>query len=52
MELTVEHDLDRDELLGLYDSVGWTADTRTPEELVAAVANSTFVVTARDDGCW
>ncbi|MFJ3033548.1 GNAT family N-acetyltransferase [Curtobacterium pusillum] len=38
----------RDELLGLYDGVGWTAYTRHPDALVAAVAGSHLVLAARD----
>ncbi|ROR36512.1 acetyltransferase (GNAT) family protein [Curtobacterium sp. JUb34] len=37
------------ELVALYDAVGWTAYTRDPEALRAAVAGSHTVVTARDD---
>jgi GNAT superfamily N-acetyltransferase len=39
--------VDRDELLGLYDAVGWSAYTRTPAVLEAAVAGSSYVVVAR-----
>lgn len=39
----------RQELLGLYDGVGWTAYTGDPDALVAAVAGSHLVLTARDD---
>jgi GNAT superfamily N-acetyltransferase len=38
----------RDELVELYDSVGWTAYTDDPDRLVAAVAASHRVLTARD----
>lgn len=38
----------RHELLGLYDTVGWTAYTRDPDSLVAAVAGSHLVLAARD----
>jgi GNAT superfamily N-acetyltransferase len=38
-----------DELVALYDAVGWTAYTRDPAALAAAVAGSHAVVTARDD---
>ncbi len=38
-----------DELAALYESVGWKAYTRDPDDLVQAVRNSTFVVTARQD---
>jgi GNAT superfamily N-acetyltransferase len=37
-----------DELLALYRDVGWTAYTREPETLVAAVLGSHLVLTARD----
>lgn len=37
----------RDELVELYDAVGWTAYTTDPDLLVAALAGSTRVVTAR-----
>lgn len=38
-----------DELVALYGSVGWSLYTNDPDALARAVANSTFVVTARDD---
>lgn len=38
---------DRDELVGLYDAVGWTAYTLDPDLLVQALRGSTRVVTAR-----
>lgn len=37
----------RDELLALYDAVGWTAYTQDPEALVRAVDGSHTVLTAR-----
>lgn len=40
----------RDEVLGLYESVGWSAYTRDPERLMAALAGSTAVFSARDEG--
>lgn len=40
----------REELLGLYDAVGWSAYTTDPDALEAAVAGSTRVVTARYGG--
>jgi ribosomal protein S18 acetylase RimI-like enzyme len=43
-------DIDADELVGLYAAVGWTAYTKDPELLVAAVRGSTYVVAARRDG--
>ena len=42
--------VDVDALLGLYDAVGWSSYTRTPQVLEAAVAGSSYVVTARRDG--
>jgi GNAT superfamily N-acetyltransferase len=33
-------------LVGLYESVGWTAYTQDPHRLAAAVRNSSFVATA------
>src|SRR5687768_4898697 len=38
------------ELLALYESVGWSAYTSSPELLEAAVAGASFVVTARRGG--
>ncbi|GGL73957.1 GNAT family N-acetyltransferase [Glutamicibacter protophormiae] len=40
----------RDELLGLYDAVGWTAYTQDPQRLEAAIAASLSVATARAAG--
>lgn len=42
-------ELSSNELVALYDSVGWTAYTAEPAKLAAAVANSSFVVTAWAD---
>lgn len=39
-----------DELVMLYDAVGWSAYTRDPARLTAAIRASLAVVTARDDG--
>ena len=39
----------QDEVLPLYEAVGWTAYTRDPEALVRALAGSSLVLTARDD---
>lgn len=39
-----------DELLALYESVGWSAYTAAPGRLEAAVAGSSCVVTARRGG--
>lgn len=38
------------ELVELYAAVGWTAYTKAPESLAAAISESSFVVTARLDG--
>lgn len=40
----------RDELVALYDAVGWSTYTTDPAVLEAAVDGSTRVVTARYDG--
>ena len=48
MDIQVEGQVSDDDLIGLYDSVGWVAYTRTPDTLAKAVANSSMVVTARD----
>jgi len=47
--LSFDQQPSRDELLALYDAVGWTTYTAEPDRLVQAVANSTWVVTYRDD---
>jgi len=39
--------VDIDEIVALYDAVGWSAYTRTPETLRSAIAGSSFVVIAR-----
>lgn len=39
---------DRDALLTLYGSAGWTAYTRDPDRLVSAIDNSRWVCTAWD----
>src|SRR6478735_5636490 len=41
--------VDADALLGLYDAVGWSSYTRAPQVLEAAIAGSSYVVTARRD---
>ncbi len=46
----VEETPSRDELLALYDANGWGAYTVDPEGLHRGVANSGFVVAARDEG--
>jgi GNAT superfamily N-acetyltransferase len=45
-----DHSPEPGELARLYESVGWTAYTDDLDALSRAVANSTFVVTARVDG--
>jgi len=40
----------QEELVDLYGAVGWTAYTRDPERLAAAVSASLAVVAARQDG--
>lgn len=44
----VGHLPERGQLIGLYTAVGWSAYTREPARLEAAVAASLFVVTAWD----
>jgi len=39
-----------DEVVGLYESVGWSVYTSEPQLLFEAVQRSTFWVTARDHG--
>lgn len=48
--LIVDPDLGTQELVDLYDSVGWVLYTRDPQELVKAIRGSSFVVCERDDG--
>ncbi|NIH81950.1 GNAT family N-acetyltransferase [Amycolatopsis viridis] len=48
--VAAEPDLTTDELLPLYESVGWSAYTRRPEQLRTAIAGSSYVVTARRAG--
>lgn len=43
-------DLGRDEVLALYDSVGWTAYTDVPDTLLRALAGSHRIAVARADG--
>ena len=42
--------LTEDELVGLYDSVGWTAYTRAPAQLLTSVRGSHRVAAARSGG--
>jgi|ETNmetMinimDraft_26_1059896.scaffolds.fasta_scaffold212605_1 ribosomal protein S18 acetylase RimI-like enzyme len=41
--------IETDALCALYDALGWSAYTKDPEKLAAAVAGSSFVVTAVAD---
>jgi GNAT superfamily N-acetyltransferase len=43
-------DLSLDELVALYDAVGWSAYTRSPATLRAAVDGSSYLVAARRGG--
>ena len=38
------------EILSLYDSVGWTAYTKSPDVLLQAIKSSSFVVSAWSQG--
>lgn len=38
------------DLVRLYSAVGWTAYTKAPESLAAAISGSSYVITARMDG--
>ena len=44
-----EKQIEKKQLLAIYDSVGWTAYTNEPERLFSAVANSLTVITAWAD---
>jgi len=48
-ELRIEPvtDVELDEIVALYESVGWSAYTKAPALLYAAIAGSSYVVTAR-----
>lgn len=50
MEIRVSDQVATDELIDLYDAVGWSTYTADPAALVRAFGNSSFVVTSRDDG--
>ena len=43
-------ELHRDDVLSLYESVGWAVYTSDPELLMRAIESSSFVVTARAAG--
>lgn len=49
MGIQVEREVSEADLVALYDAVGWVAYTRTPATLARAIANSSIVVTARDE---
>lgn len=44
-----DKDLSLEDLLSLYESVGWVSYTKSPETLSKAICGSTFVVTAWED---
>lgn len=48
MELSTTKLPSRQQILSLYDSVGWSAYTDDPEVLIQALSNSTFAVYAYD----
>lgn len=50
MDIRVNDQVETEELVDLYDAVGWSTYTADPAALARAVANSSFVVTSRDDG--
>lgn len=50
VEICVGDEVETEELVDLYDAVGWSTYTADPEALARAVANSSFVVTSRDGG--
>ncbi|MFD0560110.1 ribosomal protein S18 acetylase RimI-like enzyme [Stackebrandtia endophytica] len=50
IEIVEPTGLPLNELLGLYESVGWTTYTRAPELLRRSVSGSHRVATARRDG--
>jgi len=50
MDLLSNETFVTDELVELYDSVGWTVYTKDPDALGSAIANSTYVVSARSAG--
>ena len=50
MDIEAVERVDQDDLLDLYESVGWSAYTGDPEGLVRAIEGSTYVVTARHEG--
>lgn len=50
MSVSIREELPaREELLALYQAVGWTAYTDEPQRLVEAVRHSTWTLTARTD---
>jgi ribosomal protein S18 acetylase RimI-like enzyme len=50
VEVVLGASVDLTQVLDLYDSVGWTAYTRDPERLARALAGSSTVVTATENG--
>jgi GNAT superfamily N-acetyltransferase len=49
VDIQVEREVSDADLIGLYDAVVWVAYTRAPDTLAKAIANSSIVVTARDE---
>lgn len=47
-EITRTKAVTTDELVALYEAVGWSTYTRAPDLLADAIANSSIVVIARD----
>lgn len=51
MLAVTDHDVPtQDELVALYNSVGWTTYTQDPQRLLLALTRSLRVVSAREDG--
>lgn len=50
MDIEEVTDVPLDELVALYEAVGWTAYVKSPERLHAAVRGSSCVLVARRDG--
>ncbi|MDI7278205.1 MAG: GNAT family N-acetyltransferase [Anaerolineae bacterium] len=48
IRFSTEKTFDKDQLVALYEDVGWTAYTDEPERLMRAIRNSTHVVSAWD----
>ncbi len=48
IQYTTANNVQRPEILNLYNDAGWTIYTATPDKLIEAVQNSLFTVTARN----